>query len=62
MKEARTSQEIAEACGVRMYELDQAARSLGVVRELRADRSGSATEAIAYALPPLRENTSPAPA
>jgi acyl-CoA thioesterase len=31
MREARSSQQIAEACGVRMYELDHAARSLGVV-------------------------------
>jgi acyl-CoA thioesterase len=31
MREARSSQQIAEACGVRMYEMDHAARSLGVV-------------------------------
>jgi acyl-CoA thioesterase len=31
MRGARSSQQIAEACGVRMYEMDHAARSLGVV-------------------------------
>jgi acyl-CoA thioesterase len=31
MKETRSPQRIAEACGARMYELDDAARALGVV-------------------------------
>jgi acyl-CoA thioesterase len=33
MTEARSSQQIAEACGVHMYEMDQLARALGVVLE-----------------------------
>jgi acyl-CoA thioesterase len=31
MKESRSPQRIAEACGARLYELDDAARALGVV-------------------------------
>ena len=31
MSEARSSQQMAEACGVRMYEMDHAAQALGVV-------------------------------
>ena len=31
MSEARSSKQIAEACGVRMYEMDHAAQALGVV-------------------------------